>query len=345
MPVLPVKRGLNSAVITNIPDKWSKEWFRQFVQQFLTTADVRNGSAWANSNITVDTQLTGAVDPSTTPVDPPADGNAPVLAKGNTMPMVQTNTFTYTSTTTSITFTWPGYTVYRPDGTSFNMTAGSQVITGLTSNTTYTAFAYSSEDAPSTMMFAMGLVGTPTILFDPTATQAQLSVAFAQASMLGHIYQGKITGVTPVSGGGGGGGGGGGYIGPCPHQEQDILTKESGLIKAKDLLPGHSLLTPTGWGQIKTITPRVRAEWVGVVLDNKAVIACTPDHRFIQPDGSEIKAIDLQLGYFLRGKDRVLQVIGLVSQTEVADAISIELDYPHVYYMTEDSPLSHNNKP
>ena len=50
-----------------------------------------------------------------------------------------TNTFSYTSTTTSITWTWASFTIYNPDGSSIVVAAnsGGTAFTGLTSSTTY----------------------------------------------------------------------------------------------------------------------------------------------------------------------------------------------------------------
>lgn len=42
MPRLPVQRGISSAVVTSIPDTWNAAWFRNFIINFLTNADVRN---------------------------------------------------------------------------------------------------------------------------------------------------------------------------------------------------------------------------------------------------------------------------------------------------------------
>lgn len=340
--VLPVKKGISSPVVPNIPKTWDKEWFRTFINSYLSQTDLRNGSGFTASNTTIDTQLPGSVDPSTSPATA-ANGYLPVLAKGNAVPMVQSNIFNYTSTTTSITFTWPAYTVYRPDGTNFTIIAGSKAITGLTASTTYTAFVYSTEADPMDIIFAPGMVGTPPVLFAPTATQPQLSLAFAQASKLGNIYQGKITGVTPSSGGGGGGGGGGGY-GPCPHQEQDFTTRDGGIVTARSLHVNDYLLTPSGWKKIISLTLSPNQEWIGVYCGKNSIVGCTPDHRFIQPDGQEILAKDLKLGTILQGFHHNHCVQGLLVQYEDAYAVRIELEGPHTYYMTENTPLSHNWK-
>jgi len=53
---LPVKRGLSSPAVTSIPEKWSQQWFRYFIDQFLSGADLRNASG---SGITVSGNVSG----------------------------------------------------------------------------------------------------------------------------------------------------------------------------------------------------------------------------------------------------------------------------------------------
>lgn len=64
--ILPVKRGLSSPAVTSIPQAWDKQWFRLFIDNFLTNADIRNvvaagGIAISGSNVS------GNSDPGTPP--------------------------------------------------------------------------------------------------------------------------------------------------------------------------------------------------------------------------------------------------------------------------------------
>ena len=64
-----------------------------------------------------------------------------VLMNGS-IPPVYSGSFTYTATTTSITWTWSGMTIYKADGTIINVPNGNQTITGLTAGTTYFFFPF-----------------------------------------------------------------------------------------------------------------------------------------------------------------------------------------------------------
>ncbi|MGH9551522.1 MAG: carbohydrate binding domain-containing protein, partial [Terriglobales bacterium] len=65
-----------------------------------------------------------------------------MLTKGS-IPPKYANGFTYTSTTTSITISWPAnQAVYRADGTVTTIGSGSQVITGLVSGATYNFYPF-----------------------------------------------------------------------------------------------------------------------------------------------------------------------------------------------------------
>ena len=345
MATLPVRKGIRSTAITNIPDTWSKEWFRDFVNRFMVQMDPKNGVGFASSGVNQNTQLTGQVDPSTVPATA-ASGNMPVLAKGNVMPFAQNQSFTYTSTTTSVTLSWSVYLNYRPDGTSFSVTAGSQTVNGLSANTTYYGYAYVTEANTGAMQFAANLpaqVGTPDILFPSTATQQQLAPGIAAASILGNIYQGKVTGVTPAGGTGGGGGGGGGY-GGCPHPRQIVRTRDR-YVQARDLRPGDALLTPDGYREIVSIALLPRHEWISVTFDSGVLVTVTADHRFIQPDDGVVTAGALRLGTIVRGAARPLRVVALELLEEDRDCVALELEAPHVYYFTGDGPLNHNIKP
>ena len=57
MAILPVKRGLSSPAVVSIPSKWDDQWFRMFIDNFLTNADIRNVTA--GSGITVSGNVSG----------------------------------------------------------------------------------------------------------------------------------------------------------------------------------------------------------------------------------------------------------------------------------------------
>lgn len=367
----PVQKGISSlAIATKIPKNWSPEWFREFVVNFLALTDVRNASTTASSTstsltgnvtatigpssssvdqpaqVTVTTNVSGVLDPSSTQGSPHS-GFIPTLAKGNMAPMVQDQTFSYTSTSSSIQWSWNAYNVYRPDGTSFAVTSGSQNVTGLSASTTYVSYAYSTEAAPTTITFATGFsgsAGTPSIAFNTaSATSAQLGAAFAAASVLSNIYQGKATGTTPASGTGGGGGGGGGY-GGCPHHNQ-LLDTSQGRIEAGRLRVGDRLHTPIGLQPIIALSYVPREEWIICEFNTGSYVTVSPSHRFVLPDDEVVMASELTLGQIIQGNDHNLQVKGLRLLSRQGTAVRIELDDPHLYFFTKDGPLNHNLKP
>lgn len=49
---LPVRPGISPAIVTSIPDKWSKEWFRSFITNFVQFADARNATPGSGIAIT-----------------------------------------------------------------------------------------------------------------------------------------------------------------------------------------------------------------------------------------------------------------------------------------------------
>jgi hypothetical protein len=122
-------------------------------------------------------------------------------------PYSNTGNFTYTSTTTSITWSWSTFPIYRSDGTTTTVLAGSQVITGLIASTTYLFFPYYDETLLSIQWVSAGGTGTPSYAYS-ASTQAVL----AAQNLRTHIPLsiGGMPASTPSGGSGGGSGGGGG---------------------------------------------------------------------------------------------------------------------------------------
>lgn len=132
-------------------------------------------------------------------------------------PYSNTSSFSYTSTTTSITWSWDFHTnpIYRADGTTTDGGTGSQAITGLSPSTTYLFFPY-WDDTTKAVTFVSGGIGTPANAF----TAGSQSI-LAQQSLRTRIPLsiGPLSAATPASGTGGGsgiGGGGGGGGGKVP---------------------------------------------------------------------------------------------------------------------------------
>jgi hypothetical protein len=56
MTQLPVRKGISAPVVVNIPEEWSREWFREFITNFLVGADIRNVQA---QGITISGNVSG----------------------------------------------------------------------------------------------------------------------------------------------------------------------------------------------------------------------------------------------------------------------------------------------
>jgi hypothetical protein len=116
-----------------------------------TIDNIADGSTY---NRVLATALTsGSIDPS----------KSGVLTKGS-MPKSTGNGLTFTTTTTTITINWTGVRLLRADGTSFSVPDGSQVVTGLTANTTYQFYPYLDESSGTLKFVTTGDATTmPTI--------------------------------------------------------------------------------------------------------------------------------------------------------------------------------------
>lgn len=273
------------------------------------------------------TQHVGVFDPS----------SAFFGGKGSTPPSVPNQQFSYTSTTTTISITWPAMTIYRADGTTLAVSSGSQAITGLTASTTYKFYPYVNDaGGATTVSWATGGtgVGSPAIAYASTGDVVAAATMYAR----GNIPLNSWTGATTASGSGGGGGGGSG----CLHPDTLVMLADGSGREANRLMVGMELLGPYGPVKIARIERRPAKRWITVWL--KGWHTVTPDHRFQLPDTSSVRAEDLKLGQIVAGRGEHLEVTGLSLLRESASLVSIELEAPHLYYLACGA-LSHNPKP
>ncbi len=89
-------------------------------------------------------------------IDPTKSG---VLMRGS-VPPTWSGAFTYVSTTSSLTWSWSGLSIYRADGTTTAIPNGSVAVTGLTAATTYYFYPYWDETAGALAWVAAG-AGSP----------------------------------------------------------------------------------------------------------------------------------------------------------------------------------------
>jgi hypothetical protein len=107
----------------------------------LASASLGPNQGWSLDNqITDGTNFARVVSGALTAgkIDPSKQG---VLMKGS-VPPTWSGAFTYVSTTSSLTWSWSGLSVYRADGTTTAIPNGSVTITGLTPGSTYYFYPY-----------------------------------------------------------------------------------------------------------------------------------------------------------------------------------------------------------
>lgn len=263
-----------------------------------------------------------------------------VATLGSIPPTIPNVSFTYTSTTTSITVSWAAMTIYRANGTTISISAGSQAITGLTSNTNYKIYPYAVDTGgtTATISFATGVTGSsgsPAVCY-PTAGSAEAAAVMYQR---GNIPLYTISATTPSAGTGGGGGGGYGCLHPST-----IIETARGWIRAGDLRIDDLVDSPSGFVGLSRLERRDTGDWIKIRTQS-GYVTVTPDHRLHLMTGAEIRAHDLRLGHWLQGKEGPQRVISLELIEEVEGLVQLELEEPHLYYLGTAGLLCHNPKP
>lgn len=259
-----------------------------------------------------------------------------VLPRGSIPPMFADNGFTYTSTISTITFSWPSMTIYRPDGTTITIASGSQGVTGLASGTQYRIYPYVVDNGGSsgTIAFVTAggspVYGTPQILYAAAGNVTAASLM----SLQGRIPMGQFNANTTTSGSGGGGGGGWN----CLHE--DTLVRNG---RAGDLREGDTVDTPDGNAIVDRIVRNRCARWIELWSGPDMVAKVTEAHLFYRAkDGSEVRAKDVRLGDFLKAADSHVEITGLKLCREAAVAVGIGVAEPHMHFMGQRRLLCHN---
>ena len=89
-------------------------------------------------------------------IDPTKSGE---LMSGS-LPPTWSGSFTYASTTSSLTWSWTGLSIYRADGDTTAIPDGSAAVTGLAAATTYYFYPY-WDDTASALDWVAGGAGSP----------------------------------------------------------------------------------------------------------------------------------------------------------------------------------------
>jgi hypothetical protein len=274
------------------------------------------------------------------PVDPSNTGQ--VLALGST-PASLSSGFSYTSTTTSVTISWSGLTIYRADGSTTAVSNGSQLVTGLSATTSYRVYPYYDEPT-GTLLFVTGGVGSPAICF--TAGSNATSQSQNLQSRIPLTAGAGFTVTTPTSGSGGGSGGGSGL---CLHENM-LVESNRGVIQIIDTEIGDKVLGEQGWQTITYKKVGLAEIFISIKLTDGSKILCTPTHPFTMPEGSEQpmkRAQDLSLSDFLITTTGV----GAIKSIEVVEMkarkVSVTVEPAHTFFAGKSSPtiLTHNLQP
>lgn len=244
-------------------------------------------------------------------------GGSPVdlASRGSIPPGLNNTSFSYTSTTSSVTISWTAFTLYRTDGTTVAVTAGNQTITGLASGTSYYAYPYWDEVAGA-VSFVTGGSGSPSACFTsqtPAALQGQVLQSRAT------LNSGPITVATASSGTGGGSGGGGGTGGGCPEVGTRIETLGYSALSRE--VPWH--------------------EWTRIETESKRFLVAVPKHRIYTHRGI-VELEDIQLGDLVVTKSGEERITAKISFFRPSRKLNITVPGGHLYWA--NGFLSHNTK-
>jgi hypothetical protein len=271
-------------------------------------------------------------------IDPTKSG---VLMKGS-VPPTWSGAFTYISTTSSITWSWSGLSIYRADGSTTPIPNGSVGITGLTAGTSYYFYPY-WDDTASAIAWVAGGAGSPA-----NAQPSKTNAAAQQQSLQGRIplSQGAVIAATTSSGTGGGSGGG---SGSCVRAGTVVLTKERGTVAIETCRVGDHLRCPSpgfgeAWTRVIRLELREADTFIRLHFSNADSLDVTPHHIFTLADGSPMRAERLCLSDILVGRFGRLTLKRIETIVEDSQKVTVSCEPSHQFYAGRHtaSILTHN---
>jgi hypothetical protein len=271
-------------------------------------------------------------------IDPTKPG---VLMRGS-VPPSWSGAFTYASTTSSLTWSWSGLSIYRADGATTAIPNGSVAVTGLTAATTYYFYPYWNDNT-SSLAWVGGGAGSPA-----NAQTAKTNLAAQQQSLQGFVplSQGAMVAATTSSGTGGGSGGG---SGSCLRAGSMVLTRERGTVEIESCAVGEHLRCPSGaggesWTRIVRLEVRDADTFIRLHFSNAESLDVTPHHIFTLADGSPMRAERLCLSDILVGRFGRLTLKRIEAVVEAGRKVTVSCEPTHEFFAGHHAAtvLTHN---
>jgi hypothetical protein len=271
-------------------------------------------------------------------VDPSKSG---VLMKGS-VPPTWSGAFTYVSTSSSLTWSWSGLSIFRADGTATAIPNGSVGVTGLAAGVTYYFYPY-WDDVAGVIGWVADASGSPGY-----AQPAKTNSAAQQQALQGRVplSQGAVVAATTTSGTGGGSGGG---SGSCLRSGTVVLTKERGTVAIETCAIGELLRCPSvaggeAWTRIVRLETRDADTFIRLYFSNGELLDVTPHHIFTLADGSPMRAERLCLCDVLVGRFGHVTLKKIEVIVEPAKKVTVSCEPMHQFFAGRQgaSILTHN---
>ena len=315
-------------------------------QLYETVKRLAGASLGPNQGWSLDDQITDGADFARVATAALTSGKvdlskAGVLAKGS-VPPTWSGSFTYVSTTSTLTWSWTGLTIYRADGTTTAVSNGSVAVTGLTAGATYYFYPYWDESS-SSLNWVQGGAGTPAL-----AQSAKTNTAAQQQGLQGRVplSQGAMTAATTTSGTGGGSGGGSGN---CLRTGAVVLTKERGTVALETCRAGEHVRCPSevggeAWTKIVRLQIRDSDTFIRLHFSNGETLDVTPHHMFTLADGSPMRAERLCLSDIFVARFGRVTLRKIETVLEESQKITITCEPTHQFYAGRHAAtiLTHN---
>lgn len=283
------------------------------------------------------------------------DPSNAIQPKGSLPPNWSTP-FTYASTSSSITWAWAGTAIFRADGTTQPIPAGSVAVAGLTASTTYYFFPYWDENL-QVLAWVVGTHGTTPNNFAFLSAELDLTQSQQQNLLSRVALSTTAMQAATVAVGGGGGGGYGGGSGRCNRVGTKVTTRTRGVQKLEDCFVGEEIKGRKGWTVIMSLQVMPSLHFIRLELENGNAIEVTPTHPFTIPSDQgdiERRAMEFALQDMLYTTTGVaypksISVVKLSNQKHLtpgdrAACVTVSCLPECEFYAGENEPtiLSHN---